>query len=419
MTIRTLHRFTLFTIALVAVAAVAVAPLARAQDHAGHNHGAGVSHEGTQPAGITMGADAKMQGQAIVFDTPSYSFGKVKAGADIIHDFWFTNPGTELVKITAVRPSCGCTTTGSWDKEVPPGGSGRIPIKVSTRGFSGKIAKVVTVNTSVPSAMTVQLKVEGEVWQPLQVTPASLSFGRLKEDEMDKPKQGEVQFHNNTKVPVTISSISTANDRFKAELVEGPSVQPGRVAKIKVTMTPPYTPGSMAAQVQIKTDSPDAPEMTFITTAFIPQPVSVLPTRIQIPADLTGPRQFMARIECARKEQVKVLGVKCSDDRIRTTLEGPNTDKSYNLQIEVPAKWAASASITTVTVDTDEPTAKTLTIYLAQAVTRTPTVGTLPPGQPPQGNPNGPRMGMQPANPATPQPGAAKPAQPAGNVKAK
>ena len=41
----------------------------------------------------------------IRFDTPIYDFGLVRAGADIVHDFWFTNTGTGPLEILSVKPS--------------------------------------------------------------------------------------------------------------------------------------------------------------------------------------------------------------------------------------------------------------------------------------------------------------------------
>lgn len=41
----------------------------------------------------------------IEFDTPVYDFGRVKAGGDIVHDFWFTNTGNGPLEIIQVQPS--------------------------------------------------------------------------------------------------------------------------------------------------------------------------------------------------------------------------------------------------------------------------------------------------------------------------
>ncbi len=41
----------------------------------------------------------------IKFDTPVYDFGRVKAGTEITHDFWFTNTGTGPLEILRAKPS--------------------------------------------------------------------------------------------------------------------------------------------------------------------------------------------------------------------------------------------------------------------------------------------------------------------------
>ncbi len=41
---------------------------------------------------------------AIKFDVPVYDFGRVRAGEDVIHDFWFTNTGTGPLEILRVKP---------------------------------------------------------------------------------------------------------------------------------------------------------------------------------------------------------------------------------------------------------------------------------------------------------------------------
>jgi hypothetical protein len=41
----------------------------------------------------------------IKFDTPTYDFGRVPAGQDVLHDFWFTNTGNGPLEILAAKPS--------------------------------------------------------------------------------------------------------------------------------------------------------------------------------------------------------------------------------------------------------------------------------------------------------------------------
>src|SRR5881394_3212907 len=84
-------------------------------------------------------------GPRIEFATPTYNFGKVNAGELVRHDFVFTNTGGALLEITDVRPGCGCTTAGTWDKRVEPGKTGKIPLQFNPANFSGPVTKGATV----------------------------------------------------------------------------------------------------------------------------------------------------------------------------------------------------------------------------------------------------------------------------------
>lgn len=41
----------------------------------------------------------------IKFDTPTYDFGRIPAGEQVLHDFWFTNTGNGPLEIVSVKPS--------------------------------------------------------------------------------------------------------------------------------------------------------------------------------------------------------------------------------------------------------------------------------------------------------------------------
>ena len=84
--------------------------------------------DGKQTAGST-GAPPGAAGPKIQFADIVYDFGKVNSGAPVKHTFVFTNIGTATLQILDVHPGCGCTTAGTWDKQVEPGKTGSIPLE--------------------------------------------------------------------------------------------------------------------------------------------------------------------------------------------------------------------------------------------------------------------------------------------------
>ena len=96
--------------------------------------------ENTSPAKAAATGTPKIE-----FNATTYNFGKVNMGELIRHEFVFTNVGTAPLEILEVKPGCGCTTAGAWDKVVQPGKTGVIPLQFNTANYGGSVAKSTTV----------------------------------------------------------------------------------------------------------------------------------------------------------------------------------------------------------------------------------------------------------------------------------
>ena len=98
----------------------------------------------------------------IEFDKMEHDFGKIREGEKVQYRFKVKNPGTVPLRLTDVKPSCGCTVP-NWTKEpIPPGGEGFVEVIFDSQGRSGEQMKTVTVfaNTDPPSHL---LRFRGEV----------------------------------------------------------------------------------------------------------------------------------------------------------------------------------------------------------------------------------------------------------------
>jgi hypothetical protein len=76
----------------------------------------------------------------VVVPAPIYDAGVVSKGAKVIHDFEVKNEGDGDLQILDVRAACGCTVA-SFDRLIPPGGSGHVHLEVDTTAFVGPIAR--------------------------------------------------------------------------------------------------------------------------------------------------------------------------------------------------------------------------------------------------------------------------------------
>jgi hypothetical protein len=99
---------------------------------------------------------------SIKFDEMSYSWGKIKEGEKMTHNFKFTNSGNNDLIISDARGSCGCTVP-EWPKEpIKPGKSAEIKVIFDSKGKVGEQSKTVTVTANTEPTNTV-IMIKGTV----------------------------------------------------------------------------------------------------------------------------------------------------------------------------------------------------------------------------------------------------------------
>ena len=360
------------------------------EDDDGHAHGLSTAKVGAAPG---IGDQITFAGPGVLFDTPSYNFGRLQAGAPVRHDFWFHNPGTEPLVIENVKPGCGCTTAGSWDREILPGETGRIPISLSTQKFSGKVSKTINIQTNAKEAKTMILRIEGEVWQPVQLAPTSAVFGTLTGDLASKPMTKELTLTNNMDTPLEIKSVNSPNPVFRAEITP---IEPGKKFKVIVTALPPIPSGSVTAQIKVATNLPQMPEVVVPASAYMPAPVQLRPQRLPLPPASPNAYERQVQIKNNTGKAITISDLKCTDPsvtvelvappetgvtpkaetaRVATLSPGATSKLDYILKLKFPANYQAPPTGAQVTMRTDVQSAESLTVHMQPSAIRPRTPG--------------------------------------------
>ena len=97
----------------------------------------------------------------MTFESATYQFGTATEGAEVSHDFSFTNTGKTDLLISNAVASCGCTVP-EWPKEpIRPGGKGMIKTTFNTEGKQGHQHKTITITANTKDK--VEVMIEGEV----------------------------------------------------------------------------------------------------------------------------------------------------------------------------------------------------------------------------------------------------------------
>src|SRR6266498_1814720 len=229
------------------------------------------------PPTATVGSP-QPSGAKIQFAETNFDFGKVNSGDVIKHEFVFTNTGTATLEIKDVRPGCGCTTAGIWDKRVEPGKTGVIPLQFNSVSYSGTVGKSTTVSCNDPGQSNVVLVMKGSLWKPIDVTPSMAVFN-LSTDILTNQSR-ILRIVSNLDEPVELSEPQCTNRVFQMELK---TVRPGKEFQLHVTAVPPFPPTPITVPVTIKTSSPKIPTLNISAFLRVQEPIQVTPNQITLP----------------------------------------------------------------------------------------------------------------------------------------
>ncbi len=304
---------------------------------------------------------------AIKFDTPTFNFGRVRSGTDVTHDFWFTNTGTGPLELLAVRPSCGCTTSGQYDRVVQPGQSGKIPIKLSTGHGAGPMTKSITVQTNAPGdGASVSLQVTGTLWQVVQAVPTNVNFSSLRasgltEEQLTK----KVVITNNDQSPMKPSEPKVSGGPFKATLK---TLTEGKEYELTVVAQQPLSKGSNTASIQIATGNAEIPMLNIPVSLYIMSDVEVSPAQLQIPptATIVKPLDRMFYVRNYTDKPIRLQEITTTNPAIKTQLTELQTGVAWRLTVTLPEQYTAAAGEQMV-LKTDSPTVPELIVPFMQS----------------------------------------------------
>jgi hypothetical protein len=106
-----------------------------------------------------------VKGPKIQFAETSYDFGTAAQNTAVKHLFKFKNVGTDTLRITQVKTSCGCTAAES-SKIIPPKKDGQIEVTYNTGANLGKVSKTVYVFSNDIESPQRSIMIQGVVEDP-------------------------------------------------------------------------------------------------------------------------------------------------------------------------------------------------------------------------------------------------------------
>ena len=203
---------------------------------------------------------------------PVKDFGTVAKGEKLSYTFQIKNTGTADLEILAARPACGCTVA-EFDKVIKPGQTGKIVSNVDTSGFTGPIAKSVTLETNDPAAPTAQVTISATVKPYVDVHPAGFVRYNLLQGDVEAQS---VTLYSEESEPLEIVRVETPQEWIKVDYkkLDEPNPTIGKQGQNQYRLIftvggPDARTGPLAERVRIVTNSKHQPEYFVNVTGVI------------------------------------------------------------------------------------------------------------------------------------------------------
>ncbi len=203
-----------------------------------------------------------------------HDFGNIKQGDIVTYAFTLTNNGGDLLKISDIRASCGCTAAKPDKEELAPGETTSLNVKFNSAYKIGKQQKYVYIKSNDPETPVLKLSITADVvdtsgMDNSETAGAKIYFPQTTYN-FGKVKQGSVvdhtfKFRNNGKETLVVKDIQTSCG-CTAALISNKEVKPGEDGTIRVELDTTGKDGKISRTVTISSNDVKDPKQ--IITIF-------------------------------------------------------------------------------------------------------------------------------------------------------
>lgn len=308
--------------------------------------------------------------QAVVPEA-SYAFGAVDRGIPIEHRFAIRNDGTEPLQLEHLKSSCGCTVALASGRDVPPGGTSEVLVRLDTSRITGRTAKTVSVYTNDPATPIIALTLTGQVLADLVAAPTPLYLGRLRRGQSARREITVMPGRPDSSERVTW--IENANPAVRATLEALPQ---GGGQRVVVDVDPAMPLGRFNDRITLHTTSAREPDLVVGVFGSIEGDVLVVPPEVSF--GVTDPERTPERdlhVRARGSTALKVVGVTAPEDVVEYDLATVEEGREYRLRIRLRRGLAPGPVAGSIEIRTNLPGEDHLVVPVDALVRREPSAG--------------------------------------------
>lgn len=198
------------------------------------------------------GLSTALAAPQLVMERISHDFGVIRQGDKIDQVFRFHNKGDQVLQLSNLRSSCGCTAALLTAKRIAPGEIGELRLNFDSSGFSGRVNKIVQMDTNDPLHPRVTVNIHGNIKVDLRLSPERIT---LQNQALagDGPVATTVILTNNSEKIIRLQPPRSSNPVIDVKLNQT-QLDPGGQARLDVEVRIPSGEKRVRGYILIDTD---------------------------------------------------------------------------------------------------------------------------------------------------------------------
>ena len=222
----------------------------------------------------------------------------------------------------------------SYDEVIPPGGEGKVSVKVNTVARQGSFTRSVKLATNDPSNSQITLSVKMDVGKEITIRPsARFSWYANIDEEVSKKF-----FVSSIDADFLISKIESRNPDFKINYEKLPpnSCDEKSCYEVNVTFSPRKAIARYSEIITIFSNSKKQPQTSLWITGKVKGPIQYEPESIAFLVSAKKPNKPSATILLSKAQGgLKILDIVSDNPAVKTSLTPIEEGKRYTLTVSV------------------------------------------------------------------------------------
>ncbi len=183
-----------------------------------------------------------------------FDFGSIPLNSVVAHDFPIKNEGTDTLVITAVKPTCGCTTAPLESDKIAPGEVENLHVQLNTKKLNGLVRKFINIECSDPINPYMRISFKAVINDPKQViipVPNMVDYGNVLKGE---GKTVKVELKNGASDDLNLTMLSLPDESIVTVKPGMTALKAGETTELIFDLSDKISAGSIISSVSIEAE---------------------------------------------------------------------------------------------------------------------------------------------------------------------